>query len=196
MNRLSSLLAIDNVALDIDVTSRKRVFEEASLLIEKASGVSHAEVFEALIAREKIGSTCLTGNVAIPHGRVEGLSDVTLVILRTTALIDFESAEKRRAKLFYVLMIPEGHDYDYQDTLAELHQLALDPAVLDRIMKAETPVEVCETIGEWKPEVQAVDETGYPTEAEITANEEGTDKTEEIPDLAAPVSTTINIPGL
>ena len=73
MNRLASLLPQPQVLAQVDVTSKKRAFEEAGLLFESLHGLSRALVTDSLFSRERLGSTGLGHGVAIPHGRIKGL---------------------------------------------------------------------------------------------------------------------------
>ncbi len=73
MNRLSAILPAAQVLVGVDVTSKKRAFEEAGLLFETLHGLNRALITDSLFARERLGSTGLGHGVAIPHGRIKGL---------------------------------------------------------------------------------------------------------------------------
>jgi PTS system nitrogen regulatory IIA component len=73
MNRLAAILPPAHVLVDVDVTSKKRVFEHAGLLFENLQSIPRATVSDNLFARERLGSTGLGHGVAIPHGRIKGL---------------------------------------------------------------------------------------------------------------------------
>ena len=73
MNRLASILTADHVLVQVDISSKKRAFEEAGLLFEGLHGLSRALVTDSLFSRERLGSTGLGHGVAIPHGRIKGL---------------------------------------------------------------------------------------------------------------------------
>lgn len=60
--------AIENVVIDLSVTSKKRVFEQAGLIFENQNGIARSTVTDNLFARERLGSTGLGEGVAIPHG--------------------------------------------------------------------------------------------------------------------------------
>ena len=75
MNQISQLLPLTNVIVDLDVSSKKRVFEQAGLLFENTNQIARSQVFDSLFAREKLGSTGLGQGVAIPHGRIKGLRE-------------------------------------------------------------------------------------------------------------------------
>ncbi len=70
MNLIGKLLSPANVVLDLEASSKKRVFEQAGLLFENNQGLARSKVFDSLFARERLGSTGLGQQVAIPHGRI------------------------------------------------------------------------------------------------------------------------------
>ena len=59
MNALTKILPTAQVLLDVDSSSKKRVFEQVGMLFEKHLGLGHTLVFDSLFAREKLGSTGL-----------------------------------------------------------------------------------------------------------------------------------------
>ena len=73
MNRVSRLLPLNHVLLGLDVSSKKRLFEQVGLLFENSRQIPRARVFDSLFDREKLGSTGLGYGVAIPHGRIRTL---------------------------------------------------------------------------------------------------------------------------
>ena len=80
MNLISKTLPLENVILDADSTSKKRVFERVGVLFENTHKIARSQIFDSLFAREKLGSTGLGHGVAIPHGRIKGLRDATAAL--------------------------------------------------------------------------------------------------------------------
>ena len=83
MNLISKVLPPENVILDADSTSKKRVFERVGVLFENTQKIARSQVFDSLFAREKLGSTGLGQGVAIPHGRIKGLRDAVAAFVKT-----------------------------------------------------------------------------------------------------------------
>ncbi|MBP8875312.1 MAG: PTS sugar transporter subunit IIA, partial [Neisseria sp.] len=69
MSLIGEILPLSHIVLDLEVSSKKRVFEQAGLLLENEAGLARADVFDCPFAREKLGTTGLGQGVAIPHGR-------------------------------------------------------------------------------------------------------------------------------
>ena len=91
MELLSRILPVRNIVLDLAVTSKKRAFEQASLLFENNNGIERAAVFESLFNRERLGSTALGGGIAVPHGRVKGIKHPAAAFFRLARPIAFDA---------------------------------------------------------------------------------------------------------
>lgn len=154
MNLFTPLLTLESIALDMDAPSRKRAFEELSMIFERCTGIGHQEIFNALLAREKLGCTCLGGGVALPHGRVAGLKELTLAFLRTKTPVSFDQPDNRRARLFISVLIPDDESQEYLDILKQTVSLLKDRQAKEALLQAETPREVCEIIENWEAPVE------------------------------------------
>ena len=91
MSLIGKILAPENVILDMDVASKKRVFEQVGLLIENSFGIARSDIYGCLFEREKLGSTGLGQGIAIPHGRARGLKEVVGVFIRLKTPIPFDA---------------------------------------------------------------------------------------------------------
>ena len=157
MNPVASLLTIDGIELDADIPSRKRAFEELSLLFEKIAGVPHREAFDALNTRERLGCTALGGGIAIPHGRIEGLDKILVALLRTKAPVVFDTPDSRRARLFFSILIPAADEQNYLPVLATVAGLLKDLGIKQALMNAADPIDVCRIVSAYKPQPEAAD---------------------------------------
>lgn len=129
MNLTPRILPLTNIVLDLAVTSKKRAFEQAGLLFENNHGVARTAVFHSLIARERLGSTALGHDVAIPHGRLKDLREPHAAFIRLAEPVRFDASDGRSASLLFCLLIPETATQLHLDLLAEIARLMSDPAV-------------------------------------------------------------------
>ena len=106
MSQITQLLPLENIILDLDASSKKRVFEHVGLLFENYLGIARSTVFDSLFAREKLGSTGLGQGVAIPHGRIKGLRDATGAFLRLAAPVPFDSPDGKPVSNVIEITIP------------------------------------------------------------------------------------------
>ena len=133
MNLIAKLLPPSNIALDLDVTSKKRLFEQVGLLFENNQGVARSLVFDSLFAREKLGSTGLGHGVAIPHGRIKGLKDTVGVFARLTQPIPFDAPDNAPVSLLFVLLVPEQATDLHLQILGELAHMFSDRHLRERL---------------------------------------------------------------
>ena len=126
MNLISKILAPDNILLDTESTSKKRIFERVGLLFENQMQIARSQVFESLFAREKLGSTGLGQGVAIPHGRISKLREATAAFVKTTHPIPFDAPDGQPVTLIFVLLVPELATDLHLQLLGELAQMFSD----------------------------------------------------------------------
>jgi PTS system nitrogen regulatory IIA component len=151
MSLLARLLPVSNVILDLDVSSKKRVFEHVGLLFENSLGIGRSAVFDALFARERLGSTGLGHGIAIPHGRIKGLREAAGAFVRTKAPIPFEAPDSEPVQLIFVLLVPEKATDLHLQILSELAQLFSDREMRARLASMADAGEVQKLITEWQP---------------------------------------------
>ena len=126
MNLIAKLLPPSNILLDLDVTSKKRMFEQAGLLFENNQGVARSLVFDSLFARERLGSTGLGQGVAIPHGRIKGLKEAVGAFVRLAQPVPFDAPDGKPVSLVFLLLVPEQATEQHLRVLSELAQMLSD----------------------------------------------------------------------
>ncbi len=151
MNQIAKLLPLENVVLDLDVSSKKRVFEQVGLLFENNQHVARSQVFDSLFAREKLGSTGLGQGIAIPHGRIKGLKEAVGAVVRTRQPIPFDAPDGQNVQLIFVLLVPERATDLHLQILSELAQMFSDPAFRGQLVAAPTAEQLHTLITQWQP---------------------------------------------
>lgn len=151
MNLISKTLAVSHVALDLDITSKKRLFEQIGLLFENEDRIARASVFDALFAREKLGSTGLGVGVAIPHGRIKNLRDTVAVFVRAKEGIPFEAPDNEPVRLVFAMLVPEHATEQHLNMLSELAQMFSDADLRDALLAESDPAAVHRMLTEWSP---------------------------------------------
>ena len=136
MNLLNNILTADQVLLDLDAGSKKRVFEQAGMLFESRLGMARALIFDSLFAREKLGSTGLGQGIAIPHGRIKGLKHAAGALIRLATPIPFDSPDGRPVNLLFVLLVPEQATEEHLQILSELAQRFSDRNFRESLLAA------------------------------------------------------------
>ena len=139
MKLLSRILPARNIVLDLSVTSKKRAFEQASLLFENNDGIERAAVFESLFNRERLGSTGLGGGIAVPHGRVKGIKHSAAAFFRLSQPIAFDAPDREPVSQLLFLITPEAETQQHLDILAEVAQRLSEPSLRARLLTEVDP---------------------------------------------------------
>jgi len=134
---IARLLPATNVALDLELASKRRVFDEAGMLFQNHQGIARSTVFDSLFARERLGSTGLGQGVAIPHGRIAKLAAPIGAFLRLKEAIPFEAPDGRPVNLLFFVLMPEKDTNSHLQILASLAEIFADVEARARL--AELP---------------------------------------------------------
>lgn len=142
MNPLNNILPAEQVLLDLESSSKKRVFEQVGMVFESNLGLSRAVVFDSLFAREKLGSTGLGQGVAIPHGRIKGLKQAAGAFVRLKTPVPFDAPDGRAVNLLFFLLVPEQATEHHLEILSELAQRFAERPFRDALAAAPDPAAV------------------------------------------------------
>ena len=150
MNRLASILSPEQVLAHVEVTSKKRAFEEAGLLFENLHGLSRALVTDSLFSRERLGSTGLGHGVAIPHGRIKGLKAPMAAVFQLANPIGFDAPDDVVVGLLIFLLVPEAGTQKHLEILSEIAELLSDSDLRERMLASPDAVQLHAMIAGWQ----------------------------------------------
>ena len=151
MNLVSLLLPLNHVLLDLDVSSKKRLFEQIGLVFENSRQIPRARVFDSLFDREKLGSTGLGFGVAIPHGRIKTLKEPVCAFVRTAAAIPFDAPDATPVSLVFAMLVPEHATEAHLGLLSELAQMFSDAHLREALATTQDIQAAHRLITEWSP---------------------------------------------
>ena len=137
---IKEILPLSRVEAGTDLYSKKAVLEHLSEILEKdCPDVTSMDVFEGLLARERLGSTGLGNGIAIPHGRIAGITVTKGAFLKIPAGIDFDAVDNKPVELFFALLVPEESTDEHLKILALLAKMFSDDSFLDRLRREDDP---------------------------------------------------------
>lgn len=151
MNQIARLLSSDNVVADLDVSSKKRLFEQLGRLLENQQDLTSSQVFDALFSRERLGSTGLGFGVAIPHGRIKGLQQAVGAFVRLLTPVEFNAPDGKPVDLIFALLVPEVATEQHLQLLSELAQMFSEPAVREKLAASADSDSLRAIFGSWQP---------------------------------------------
>ena len=133
---LADLIPIAGVSIDLGASSRKQALQAMSELAAGLTGQAPRTIFDAVLQRERLGSTGVGQGVAIPHARLSGVDEVVGVFARLRTPVDFESIDGRPADLIFMLLAPENAGAEHLKALARVSRLLRREDVRQRLRAA------------------------------------------------------------
>jgi mannitol/fructose-specific phosphotransferase system IIA component (Ntr-type) len=139
--QLAQLLDPARITLDVRSTESTDALREVAGLLEGHPDVTDfAGFYRDLLARERLDSTCLGNEIALPHARTENVSRIVMAVGRSTRGVPFENG-RQTVRLMFVLGTPTSDPGGYLQLLGGLCRIFKDPANRAAFLAAATPEE-------------------------------------------------------
>lgn len=138
MIRLETILTPDRSLVNVSGGSKKRVLEQIADLIGPSTGLEKQDVFENLVAREKLGSTGFGNGIAIPHCRLKGCASPISAVLHLDSPIDFDAIDGAPVDLLFVLLVPEAATDEHLELLRQIASMLDRADVRQRLRDANS----------------------------------------------------------
>ncbi len=117
---LKRLLTADRTRARISASSRKRALEYGCEILAGSNDLNARAVLDALLARERLGSTALGEGVAIPHCRFEDCKAPVGVLLTLAQPVDYNAPDDGDVDLLFILVVPEDTTDEHLQILSKL----------------------------------------------------------------------------
>jgi nitrogen PTS system EIIA component len=127
-----------DVQLDVELGSRRHALEVAAETIARLHGIEREPVLRALWRRELVGSTALGCGVAIPHARIDGIPEPTVLYLRAKTAIEFAAPDGKPVCHVLAIAVPSNGDAEaHLELLAAIASMMTERALRERLAAAE-----------------------------------------------------------
>lgn len=149
MIQLINFLSVDTIVLKFDAVSKKRALEQVAILV--AHHLSQPErineILDALLLRERLGSTAIEGGLAIPHCRLTGLTYPTVTIITLDKPINFQGdPEQGLTDILVGMVIPEQANELYLHLLSQVAKYFSQYDILNNLRMAIHPFQILEQV--------------------------------------------------
>lgn len=135
---LRDFLNKDLLLPELQARNKTEVLAElVSVLARKLPGLDAEAAFRVLRDRESLGSTGIGEGVAIPHGKLEGLEQIVLVVGRSTGGVDFEALDRKPCHIFFMVLAPEQVAGMHLRILASITRLLKNEAFRHAFLTAQ-----------------------------------------------------------
>lgn len=147
--KILEILPEDGVLADLRGRTKEDVIRElASVIAERHREIDREALVDVLLEREKLGSTAIGEGIAIPHGKLQGLSGVVAAFGRSPEGVDFDSLDGDPTRIFFLLVAPEDSSGAHLKALARISRLLRNEKFRQRLLDVGSPGEIYEAIRE------------------------------------------------
>ncbi len=134
---IAQLLSLQSIVVDVEATNKRELLEKIAALGAVTSGLHQKEIFDALLQRERLGTTGTGDGVAIPHSRFAKLDKIYAVFTRLAMPVDFESVDEKPVDLVFTLLAPESAGADHLQALSQIALVFKDEAAKAELRAAK-----------------------------------------------------------
>ena len=136
--RINDILKKDSIIADLVGTNKEEVLREVTDFLQSQGLIKNKEsLLNTLIEREKLGSTGIGENVAIPHGKSDELSQITTVFARSLKGVDFEALDQKPVHFVCMVIAPSNSTGQHLKTLARISRIFKNQNLRDGILKLQ-----------------------------------------------------------
>ena len=147
---LTDLITPDRIACSVDAQSKKRALERLSEIISDTEDtVSSNDVFESLLARERLGGTGVGHGVAIPHGRLKENSHTLAAFIKLQNGVDYDAADRQPVDLLFALLVPKESTDEHLQVLAQLAKIFSNEDFRQQLRDANNSDEIYQLLLSW-----------------------------------------------
>jgi len=107
--------------------------------------VDRHELLTRIKVREEKGSTGIGGQIAIPHAEIPGLEHFVIVIATSKKGVDYDAIDKKKVRLFFMILAPEGEASEHLKNLAIISRTLSLPGVKQELLAASSETSLFES---------------------------------------------------
>jgi PTS system fructose-specific IIC component len=145
--RLTDYVTPARVKLGLTGDSKEEVIEELVTLLADTCDVTDADtIFQAVMNREREGSTGLEKGVAIPHAKSDAVGSLSIVVGISREGIDFASQDGKPAHLFFLMVAPTSESGPHVQAIAKIVKMIKFDKFRKRLIDAKKPEDVVDAI--------------------------------------------------
>ena len=127
------LLSPDAVLPALKASGKKQLLQELAHHAARLTQLPERRIFETLIERERLGSTGMGQGIAIPHGRLAGLSHIVGLFARLEMPVGYEAVDEQPVDLVFLLLAPETAGADHLKALARISRLLREGSAVEKL---------------------------------------------------------------
>jgi PTS system nitrogen regulatory IIA component len=130
---IADLITPDSVIASLRVANKKQALTEMARRGAQITGLHERLILEALLERERLGSTGVGLGIAVPHGKLPGLGRLHGLFARLERPIEYDAVDDQPVDLIFLLLAPESAGADHLKALARISRLLRNRTICEKL---------------------------------------------------------------
>ena len=135
---IAELVTPKSVVSHLRSASKKQALQDLAHHASGLAEISERAIFDALLERERLGTTGVGKGIAIPHAKLPELDTLHGLFARADTPIDFDSIDEQPVDLIFLLLAPETAGADHLKALARVSRLLRNSGVCEKLRGADS----------------------------------------------------------
>jgi PTS system nitrogen regulatory IIA component len=135
---LTEFLDFDAIKPALPAGNKRALLQQLASLAGQRLGIASAAILETVSEREKLGSTGFGQGVAIPHGKVEGLSQIYCLFARLSDPVRYKAIDSVPVDLVFLLLSPPDAGAEHLKALAAISRVVRHAPTLEKMRGARS----------------------------------------------------------
>ena len=136
MVKLIELLSPASVIAEMQARTRDQALAELVAVLPADLGLEAEPLVVLLREREEQSPTAIKDGIAVPHGRVPGLTRMVMCFGRSRAGLEFGAPDRQSTRFFFLLFAPAANTGGHLKALARIARLSRNPALREKLLAA------------------------------------------------------------
>ncbi len=145
--KLRDILTVERVKIPLDHTEKSKIIEEMIGLIDESAPLKNkTQILKAVFDREAVMSTGVGDEVAIPHGKSEGVESIVAALGITREPVNFDSLDDKPVRLIWLLVGPQDQTGPHLKALSRISRLMHQKELRERLIGIRAPGDIMDII--------------------------------------------------
>ena len=136
--QLSDFLDFDAIKTAFPGGNKRSLLQQLANLAGQRLNLDSAAILSSLAERERLGSTGFGQGVALPHGKIEGLTRLYGLFVRLGEPVDFKALDKVPVDLVFLLLSPPEAGAEHLKALAAISRVTRHAPTLEKMRGARS----------------------------------------------------------
>ena len=136
--RLTEFLDFDSIRVGLGAGNKRQLLQMLGQTAGARLGFDTATIVDAIVERERLGSTGFGNGVAIPHGKIEGLTNIFAMLVRLAEPIDYKAIDGMPVDMAFLLLSPPDAGAAHLKALAAVSRTIRSGTTLEKMRGARS----------------------------------------------------------